>query len=204
MSPRRPPSRRSLLPLAGATLALALLAAGCASAGEEPAHVEETNQELVAPSCAPALASGAVPKMHRAMLDTVAFTEGTAGTCGQDGYNTGFAFHCFSSCGSHPRKVWTSGRYASSAAGRYQFLTKTWATMDADDFGPKAQDRAAMELIERRGVSLPEGRPLGATDFTNAMKKMSYEWASLPYSPYGQPRRSLTQTRAKYCERAGC
>jgi hypothetical protein len=53
-------------------------------------------------------------------------------------------------------------------------------------------------------VTLPTTRALDATEFTNAMKKLGAEWASLPYSPYGQPTKSLSDTRAKYCSFAGC
>ena len=138
------------------------------------------------------------------MRRLLSYTEGTAGTCGQDGYNTGYAYHCFRTCSSHPDHVWSGGGYSSSAAGRYQFLTKTWRSLDRDGFGPAEQDRGAMDLVERRGVKIPEGRPMTSTEFVNALKKMSYEWASLPYSPYGQPRRSLAQTRGRYCDLAGC
>lgn len=186
--------------------AVAAIAATTVGCGAPPAddELETTRQDLSAPSCAPALARDAVPRMHRALLDTIAYTEGTAGTCGQDGYNTGFAYHCFRSCSEHPERVWSAGGYASSAAGRYQFLTKTWRSLDKDSFGPADQDQGAMDLVERRGVKVPEGRAMTSTEFVNALKKLSYEWASLPYSPYGQPRRSLAQTRGKYCDLAGC
>jgi muramidase (phage lysozyme) len=190
-----------------ATLA-AIATTGCATegtadeTGNEP--VETSSDDLVAPSCAPSLASGAVPAMHRAMLDTIAYTEGTAGSCGQDGYNTGFSYKCFKSCSRHPDTVWTSGGYSSSAAGRYQFLNRTWSGLGLGAFSPKNQDIGAMKLVVRRGTTLPTSRPLTATEFTNAMKKLSPEWASLPFSPYGQPRKSLSQTRAKYCAEAGC
>ena len=183
-----------------------LLIPACAADTEDTKdeETESSADELSAPSCTPSNAAGAVPKKHRAMLDTIAFTEGTAGSCGQDGYNTGFGFNCFRSCTSHPRTVWSGGGYRSSAAGRYQFLTATWAGLGRSSFSPKNQDLGAMTLVRRRGVSLPTDRALSATEFSNAMKKLSYEWASLPFSPYGQPRRSLSTTRSKYCSRAGC
>lgn len=184
-------------------LASAALFLGC-SAEVDDATSGTSEEALSAPSCAPSIASGAVPSKQRAMLDTIAYTEGTAGSCGQDGYNTGFAFNCFRSCSTHPSTVWRAGGYSSSAAGRYQFLSSTWKGLGYGSFSPKNQDLGAMKLIERRGVTLPTSRPLTATEFTNAMKKLSYEWASLPYSPYGQPRKSLSATRAKYCVGAGC
>jgi muramidase (phage lysozyme) len=183
----------------------ALSVAGCSAEVEDPEETaDESGEALSAPTCAPSIASGAVPSKHRAMLDTIAFTEGTAGSCGQDGYNTGFAYNCFASCNRHPAKVWRASGYSSSASGRYQFLTSTWNGLGYSSFSPKNQDLGAMKLVARRGVTLPTSRALTATEFTNAMKKLSYEWASLPYSPYGQPRKSLSQTRAKYCAKAGC
>lgn len=183
----------------------ALAVVGCSAEVEDPEEAaDESGEALSAPTCAPSIASGAVPSKHRAMLDTIAFTEGTAGSCGQDGYNTGFAFNCFASCNRHPAKVWRASGYSSSAAGRYQFLTSTWNGLGYSSFSPKNQDLGAMKLVARRGVTLPTSRALTATEFTNAMKKLSYEWASLPYSPYGQPRKSLSATRAKYCSKAGC
>ncbi|MBS2015296.1 MAG: glycoside hydrolase family 104 protein [Deltaproteobacteria bacterium] len=151
-------------------------------------------------SCDPALAAGAVTPMERALLDTIAYTEGTAGSCENDGYDTGFGYHCFASCASHPNVVWSG----SSAAGRYQFLDFTWAGLGKSDFGPRNQDIAAMDLVRRRGVTLPQDRPLDEEEFDAAMRKLSYEWASLPYSPYGQPTKTLDDTRAHYCAFAGC
>jgi len=43
-----------------------------------------------------------------------------------------------------------------------------------------------------------------ATEFSNAMSKLSYEWASLPPGRYGQPNKSMTQMRSTYCAAAGC
>lgn len=187
-------------------LAVALTATGCGVETEGSASdtVDSSEGALAAPTCAPALAKGAVAKNPRALLETIAFAEGTAGSCGQDGYNTGFAYNCFRSCAEHPDKVWRSSGYASSAAGRYQFLSATWRGLGYASFSPGNQDRGAIALVVRRGVSLPDRRALTATEFSNAMKKISYEWASLPYSPYGQPRKSLSAVRAKYCSFADC
>ena len=165
---------------------------------------DPTEAMVDAPTCKPSLAAGAVPAKHRAMLDTIAYTEGTAGSCGQDGYNTGYAYHCFTTCTRHPNIAWTAGSWTSTAAGRYQFLNRTWNALGLGAFSPKNQDIGAMKLISNRGVTLPTTRALTATEFSNAMKKLSYEWASLPFSPYGQPTVSLTRARAKYCSFAGC
>jgi hypothetical protein len=99
--------------------------------------------------------------------------------------------------------VWSASGYRSSAAGRYQFLNTTWSGLGLASFSPKNQDIGGMKLVSRRGVTLPTTRALTATEFSNAMKKLSYEWASLPFSPYGQPTKSLATTRTKYCGFAG-
>ena len=98
----------------GSTLGIAvigamvgLVASGCTAATDDPnAHaggenIDSTSEELAAGSCTPSLASGAVTPKQRALLDTIAFTEGTRGRS-QDGYNVTFAYHYFASCGHHP------------------------------------------------------------------------------------------------------
>jgi len=189
--------------------AVAVTTSGCAapndatsSDGEEET-VGSTSDELAGGSCAPSLAAGAVPAKHRALLDTIAFTEGTRGR-GQDGYNVTFAYRYFSSCASHPNMRVCASGYCSTAAGRYQFLTKTWNGLGYSSFGPASQDKAAMKLVSRRGVSVPTGRAMTATEFSNTMNRISYEWASLPPGRYGQPSHSMAATRREYCKLAGC
>jgi|GEM_PF-2199402 len=174
---------------------------GAADDGEE--NVGTSADELSAPSCAPSRARGAVTAKHRALLDTIAFTEGTRGR-GQDGYNVTFAYRYFSSCARHPNMRVCSGRYCSTAAGRYQFLTTTWNSLGYSNFGPANQDRGAMKLVSRRRASVPRNRAMTATEFANTMNRISYEWASLPPGRYGQPSYSMAATRRQYCRFAGC
>lgn len=194
--------------IAGTTSAasLCLLLAACSgsSGGDGSSEsVGESNEYLSAPTCDPSLANGAVPKEHRALLDTIATTEGTRGR-GENGYNVTFAYHYFTSCAHHPNLDICSGGYCSTAAGRYQFLTTTWNGLGYANFHPDNQDRGAMKLVARRGASVPTGRALTATEFVNVMDRISYEWASLPPGRYGQPSYSMSATRAKYCAFAGC
>ena len=177
---------------------------GCASAPDVQEEEGTSEDALSSSSCASSLAAGAVNAKTKAMLNTIAWSEGTAGSCGNDGYSTGFNFNCFSSCAKHPNKKWTAGGYTSSASGRYQFLSTTWSGLGLSSFSPRNQDLGGSRLISNRGVTLPSTRALTATEFSNAMKKLSKEWASLPFSPYGQPTKTLSQTRAKYCNFAGC
>ncbi|MDB4946052.1 MAG: lysozyme-like [Labilithrix sp.] len=169
--------------------------------GEEP--VDSVSEALSGDTCAPSRAKGAVSTKRKALLNTIATTEGTRGH-GKDGYNVTFAYHYFSSCTHHPNKVICSGGYCSSAAGRYQFLSSTWRGLGYSNFGPANQDRGAMKLVSRRGASVPKSRALTATEFANVMNRISYEWASLPPGRYGQPSYNMRETRRKYCGFAGC
>jgi muramidase (phage lysozyme) len=175
---------------------------GNGNAGEDES-VDSTSEELSLPSCSPRRARGAVPAKHKALLNTIAFTEGTRGH-GQDGYNVTFAYHYFSSCAHHPNWRICSGGYCSTAAGRYQFLTSTWRGLGYSNFGPANQDRGAMKLVARRGARVPTSRTMTATEFANTMNRISYEWASLPPGRYGQPSYSMRTTRRHYCSFAGC
>ena len=91
----------------------------------------------------------------------------------------------------------------STAAGAYQFLSRTWdecaAALSLPDFSPPMQDLAAVFLIRRRGalVDVQAGR------IEAAIRKCAREWASLPGSPYGQPTRSMEQALATYRQYGG-
>lgn len=185
---------------------LSIVAMGCSSSaqdGDDAEPTDSTADELTGGTCAPSLARGAVPVKHRALLDTIAFTEGTRGR-GQDGYNVTFAYHYFTSCTRHPNLRICAGGYCSTAAGRYQFLTTTWNGLGYGNFGPANQDKGGMKLVARRGASVPTGRALTATEFANTMNRISYEWASLPPGRYGQPSYSMAATRREYCKLARC
>lgn len=105
----------------------------------------------------------------------------------------GGRFHDFS---DHPRKMVFIPKLNvnSSAAGAYQFLSRTWdeckSRMGLPDFSPESQDKAAVYLIRRRKAldDVMAGR------IKEAIEKCAKEWASLPGSPYGQP--TLTMERA--------
>ena len=180
---------------------LTVSAAGCAAPSgdeSEDEDVESTSQEVAGGTCEAYVAQGVVPSKHRALLDTIAYTEGTRGR-GKDGYNVTFAYRYFSSCAKHPNMRVCSGRYCSTAAGRYQFLKTTWDGLGMPTFTPDNQDKGAMKLVSRRGVTAATGRAMTATEFTNAMNRLSYEWASLPPGRYGQPVYSMTATRREDC-----
>jgi muramidase (phage lysozyme) len=184
-------------------IALGLGLSSCAPMQADSSAAGLTGSALVSgESCEPSNATGVATRLERALLDTIAFTEGTRGR-GKDGYNVTFGYRYFDSCNVHPNIKVCSGSLCSTAAGRYQFLNKTYVGLKMDSFWPEDQERGALELIERRGVSLPASA-LTATQFANALDKLSYEWSSLPPGRYGTPRRTLDQIRAEYCNLAHC
>lgn len=182
---------------------------GCAddAVPETDEPLAESSEAVRGTTCDASKAAGAVNRYEKALHDSIAFAEGTEGRS-KDGYDVGFAYKLFSSCTTHPNLKTCSGQLCSTAAGRYQFLKKTWDSTaratGAKTFGPDAQEKGAEYLVGKvRKVTVPSSRPLSATEFSNAMKKLSYEWASLPPGRYGQPNRSAAQMRADYCKNLG-
>ena len=126
----------------------------------------------------------------RKMLDVIANAEGV-----KHGYNTIFGNERSNDLKAHPnvKKEFTQTdgkKNSTTAAGRYQFLKGTWDKVskkyELTDFSPKNQDLAAVALILGRGAlgDVMKG------DFTKAVGKLGNEWASLPSSPYAQPKKS--------------
>lgn len=123
-----------------------------------------------------------------------------AGETSQDdiAYRTMFGGGTFASFNDHPRVKNSAAGLVSTAAGAYQFLERTWDGLDAKynfpDFSPATQDFAAVALILGRGAldDVLAGR------FEQAVRKCNKEWASLPWSPYGQPTRTIEQARQVY------
>ena len=124
----------------------------------------------------------------QAFLALIKHTEGA-------GYRTLFGGAQFDSFADHPRRAITcslGGKpITSTAAGAYQFLSRTWDecanACSLPDFAPRSQDVGALFLIDRR-------RALDAIlqgDWGTAIARCNREWASLPGSPYGQPVKSL-------------
>ena len=107
------------------------------------------------------------------------------GTTGDKGYTTMFGGGQFTDLSKHPDQAISAGRYTSTAAGKYQFLTPTWNeaknALDLKDFSPESQEKAGRFLTQRRGVD-PDKVYTNFNDFKNAIDKLAPEWASLPYS----------------------
>jgi muramidase (phage lysozyme)/uncharacterized membrane protein len=125
------------------------------------------------------------------------------GTSDSGGYSRHYGGTSFDSFADHPRVAITAGRWTSTAAGAFQFLSRTWdecaAALDIADFSPKNQDLAALFLIDRRKAL----EDVLAGRIEQAIAKCNREWASLPGSPYGQPVRTMEQALATYRAHGG-
>lgn len=134
-----------------------------------------------------------------AFLDTLAHSEIGPKQLGRsdNGYNVLVGGGLFSGYKVHPGKSVYLPRYKvySTAAGRYQFLAKTWTALQKQlglpDFGPRSQDLGAVELIRGRGALAD----LCKGDFDTVLVKCSKEWASLPGAGYGQAEKSREELR---------
>ena len=149
-----------------------------------------------APS-APVLPSSTGLSPHeRALLDTIAFAEGTYNRP-NSGYQTMFTGRQFSDLSRHPRAINSGGGYRSDAAGRYQFLSTTWDSLGLRAFSPANQDIGALQLARRRGVN--PAAPLTRS----GIDKLAPEWASFPTlrtgtSYYGQGGKSFGEIERFY------
>ena len=150
-----------------------------------PAQTVSQNRDLNVSS------SNSRPQMSpyvRAFLDVIAKAE--VGTLDESGYQSLVFNGKFSTYAEHPNLLQCGiigeKEICSTAAGRYQFLTKTWNDLDLRlglrDFSPYNQDLAAIELIREKGA-LPY---VEAGDFQTALMLVNTIWAGLPGSPHDQ------------------
>lgn len=129
------------------------------------------------------------------MLRVIGQAEGTVNSKYADPYRVGFGGRAIDSLDAHPNILadftQTDGtKNKTSAAGAYQFLKSTWDEeaneLGLKDFSPRSQDLAAINRLRKRGAldDVLNGR------MDVAVSKLGNEWASLPSSPYAQPKRS--------------
>lgn len=128
----------------------------------------------------------------RAFLDMLAAAEGTLD---KDEYHAQYGQSPATSLKSHPgSRVCLDIRgkqVCSTAAGRYMFLERTWAStakkLGLRDFTPKNQDRAAVYLLYMHGVIpiIKNGQ------ISQAIDRIKRTWATMPKSPHGQPTQRL-------------
>jgi muramidase (phage lysozyme) len=190
-------SRRALA-ASGLGIAFGIGLAGPAFAADQPSSWTLK----VAPAPAPRLAFlpplPAAPRVfaltleRRAMLNTIRYAEGTWANGHEIGYRIMFGGGVFDSLERHPDRVNYSSRYASAAAGAYQFMPPTWnmvsRAMGLTGFHPEAQDQAALFLVQRRGALALVDRGEMTPELA---ARLAPEWASFPTlagnSFYGQP-----------------
>lgn len=142
-------------------------------------------------------------KNVQAFLDMVAWSEIGPGLLAHsdDGYDvlvgsTARAPLLFDSYATHPNVY--NRRYNSTAAGRYQILSRFWPhyrdLLHLPDFGPSSQDQyAVQQLAERKALPLIE-----AGHITAAIALVSNIWASLPGAGYGQHENEVKNLLAAY------
>jgi len=147
----------------------------------------------------------------KAMLDVLAFTEGTGDNYGKvvNGEVISSPLHpnlvgkrnvSVTDLSRHPEiLVKVNASINSTAAGRYQFLKKTWDELNMPDFSPLSQDIAAVKLMKGRGMI----DPLLNGKLRQAVFKGAPEWASLPTEGGGshfggQPARTIAEIEKEY------
>lgn len=128
----------------------------------------------------------------RAFLDMIAYAEGT-----DDYYNIIFGGSLFESYKDHPNIKVKNGKYSSTAAGRYQFLYKTWKELERalglNDFSPPSQDFATIEILRRSYALKKIETNSDLKSFKEAVKLIGNTWASMPGSQYKQGNKTLDQ-----------
>lgn len=140
-----------------------------------------------------------------AFLDMIAYAEGVERFSSHGGYDVLVGGGTFNGYREHPRQlVWLPKyRIHSTAAGRYQFLWRTWNSvrnrLKLPDFGPASQDRAAIELLRETGAlaDIQKGW------ISSAVRRSRKTWASLPDAGYGQRELPLEKLLAVYQKAGG-
>ena len=137
----------------------------------------------------------------------IAFSEGTDNgkqKTNNKGYDVIVGGDNFGDFSDHPRKVvWLKPGLASTAAGRYQLLSRYWDVykkqLNLPDFGPDSQDAVAIQQIKECKAldDIENGRiPL-------AISKCAHIWASLPGAGYNQHENDLGSLLAMYKKDGG-
>lgn len=143
-----------------------------------------------------------------ALLDTIAFSEGTdkdGQKTNDHGYDVVVGGGLFSGYEDHPRKLVALPRLGikSTAAGRYQLLSRYFdaykKTLRLPDFSPLSQDLIAIQQIKERGAY----NMIKAGDFDGAISRIRNIWASLPGAGYGQHEHKIDTLRAVYLKAGG-
>jgi lysozyme len=145
----------------------------------------------------------AITPERRALLNTIRYAEGTWANGHDVGYRVMFGGSLMPSLERHPDRVMYSSRYASAAAGAYQFMPFTWnmvtQKLGLTRFDPHSQDQGALFLIQRRGALHLADRGEMTAELA---ARLAPEWASFPtvagYSYYGQPVKRFDELKRFY------
>jgi YD repeat-containing protein len=146
----------------------------------------------------------------KAMLEAIAWAEGTTDDA-DDGYGrvvrgtvlsapdnpalVGQTNVTVTDLTHHPNiLVQVSAGLSSTAAGRYQFLNRTWSGLGLSDFTAHNQDVGAVMLLRRGGAM----RFIDKGDIEGAVSQVNGTWASLPGSPHGQGTRTMSDFQGQY------
>ena len=143
------------------------------------------------------------PANVRALMDLVSRAEGTHEVFGKLGYGEYVHYDSYgreqmkrSFAGEigHPSYISTKGTPHSSAAGRYQFMPKTWVEANGGvnkSMTPQNQDKGFIYLITTKhplynAVLAGDWNTVLTLKASNGKAHISNEWASFPGNPYGQ------------------
>lgn len=123
-------------------------------------------------------------KYEKALLDTIAYAEGTLGVS-QNGYDIIY--------GTPPKKIvgWTSdttivhGGITWGAAGRYQFRYTTWNDINKKNIPitKTNQDNGALILINRKLKDFDKTKLINKSDFAIAIDLLKGTWVSFKVKP---------------------
>jgi muramidase (phage lysozyme) len=130
----------------------------------------------------------------RALLDTIAYAEGTLHA---NGYRVLFGGTTFYSFDEHPQKktcvIRKGKKICTTAAGRYQIQYPTWDHFmnrcginkkhGDTSFSPLNQDRVAVYIIQKHGIlSLLDVYPIA---FEEIFGRLGRTWSSMPGTRLG-------------------
>jgi muramidase (phage lysozyme) len=110
---------------------------------------------------------------------------------GSPDYNTIVGGGKFYDYSKHPDTVGATTKSGpSKAAGKWQITKETYndiaPKLGITDFSPESQKKIALKLIQDKGAL----EDIQKGDYQTANAKLGSVWASLPSSPYPQPKRS--------------
>lgn len=159
----------------------------------------------------------------RAFLRMIRVGEGTVGDIG---YETLFTHKSFikdfnRDFSTHPNIVMKGGGLESTAAGAYQILYDRWKDVlrqsyvkrrSIFDFSPVSQDKLGIFLLRLRSfgsggfkiIDQDTGDRISVLELivfnriTDAIELASWEWASLPPGRYGQPNKTMEESKKLY------